>query len=97
MASKPVPAQPEPCGRCGQLTRYFWLDEGGELLPWCNFCVAAQVLCYVGAEAAGRFLASFAPAIRSQRAEDVRFLSTALRDLAQRLHDRRESGGRPDE
>jgi hypothetical protein len=96
MPLRTIPAEPQRCGRCGQLTRYFWLEQGNELLPWCNFCVAAQVLCYIGAEPASQFVASFTRAIESQRAEDVRFLSTALRELALRLHETNESRNEPD-
>jgi len=78
--------KPAPCGRCGQPTRYFWLEEGNELLPWCNFCVTAQVLCYIGPTPARRLVVAFAPAIRSQRAADVHSISTALRALAVRVH-----------
>ncbi len=82
------PAKAEPCARCEQPTRLFWLEESGTLSAWCNFCVAAQVLSYVGAGACRGLVTTFSRALDSERPEDVRAVSTALRALATLLRDR---------
>lgn len=85
---------PQPCDRCGQPTRYFWLaDSEGKFLPWCNFCVAAQVLGFIQSGPVRGLLASFARAIDSGAPEDIRAVSLALRGLATLLRD--SSAGQP--
>lgn len=78
---------PQACERCGQPTRNFWLADDEGLSPWCNFCVTAQVIAYVGSARWQGFVTVFARAIDSGRAEDVRSVSLALRSLSTLLHD----------
>jgi len=79
---------PHPCDRCGQPTHYFWHAASQDAyLPWCNFCVTAQVLSFIGSGRARGLLASFARAIDSGAPEDIRAVSLALRGLATLLHD----------
>jgi hypothetical protein len=80
----------KPCGRCAQPTLTFWAKPGGEPEPWCNFCVAAQVMNYVGPGRCQALTAAFFRAIDSGAPEDLRAVSLALRGLATMLHDRPE-------
>jgi hypothetical protein len=82
--------QPQPCGRCSQPTRTFWLTESGLLTPWCNFCIAVQVMSYIGSARSQGFAAAFLRAIDSGAPDDLRALSLALRGLATMVHDRPE-------
>jgi hypothetical protein len=79
---------PQPCKRCSQPTRTFWLGPGGGFEAWCNFCIAAQVMSYVGSARCQAFAAAFAQAIDSGKPEELRSVSVALRGLATMLHDR---------
>ena len=80
--------EPQPCERCSQPTRTFWLTQDDALSPWCNFCIAAQVIAYLGALRCRDFLTVFARPIDSGAPEDIRSVSLALRGLATMLHDR---------
>ena len=82
-----MPSAPQNCGRCGQPTRNFWLDQADALVPWCNFCAAAQVIAYIGAVRCQGFVTAFARAIDSGKPEDLRSVGLALRALATMLHD----------
>jgi hypothetical protein len=82
-----VAPSPSPCLRCGQPTRHFWLEEIGALSPWCNFCVSAQVLSYIGSRRTLALVSAFARAIDAETPQDVKAVSVALRALAALVHD----------
>lgn len=84
---------PEPCSRCGQLTRYFWKDDDGLFSAWCNFCVTTQVVSLIGAVRFQGFVTVFARAIDSGTEDDFRSVTLALRALSALLHD---ADGSPD-
>lgn len=90
MTTSPHERKPQPCGRCSQPTRTFWLTQDGAFTPWCNFCVAAQIMGFVGSLRCQNFATVFARAIDSGEPEDLRSVSLALRGLATMLHDRPE-------
>ena len=82
---------PEPCTRCGQLTRYFWREDDGSLSAWCNFCVTTQVVSFIGAARFSGFITVFARAIDSGAEEDLRLITLNLRALSALLRDTDDS------
>lgn len=77
----------KPCARCSQPTRTFWLRADGQFEAWCNFCVTAQVMNYIGSGRCQALAAAFFRAMDSGTPEDLRAVSLALRGLATMLHD----------
>jgi len=83
--------KPEPCSRCSQPTRYFWKGDDGSLSPWCNFCVTAQVVSFIGAVRFQGFVTVFTRAIDSGAEDDFRSITLALRALSTLIHDADDS------